>query len=146
MWSWGALLSYFLFHCSIFSYSWDDYSSPIFLTLWKFNYFNLYSIFSTLTIGYSWKYDDEILGSLSGGEPVFPSLSFLYFWTYLHSLHKVFFWELFYLLCARKKVFRHSPTYLINPCANFFAWRISITMITLNTCIHVFSKIIIFYH
>ena len=102
-----------------FSYSWYNPLSPFFFALCKFIYFNLSSIVFTLTIGFSWKYDDEKVGSLYGVESIPPSLSFLYFWTFVHSLHKVDF-GLFYLLCVRKTGLNHCPTFLINSCSQMF--------------------------
>ena len=96
------------------SYSWDDNYSPFLCTLCKF--ISLEPFFNSFHINY-------------------------------RSFHKKWWWKVRFIiwwekkilfLCIRKTGLRHSQTFLIKPCAHFlFAWRICITMNTLNIFINI---------
>ena len=82
---------------------WSFFS--LFLHPMQVHLFKLSSIFSTLTKGPSWKNDDEQVGSLSGEEKKFSSLSFISFWTYVHYFHKTIFGHIFICFAPGKQVF-----------------------------------------
>ena len=82
-----------------------------FCTLYKLISFNLTSILSTVKLGFSIKYDEKKVCSISSVGSIFSSFPFIYFWTYVHYLHKTVFGHFLIGFASGKNFFIISQLY-----------------------------------